>query len=243
MKIPRVFLSYSHDSMEHKKWILDLATKLRTNGIDAIIDQWELKAGDDIPSFMENNLQSSDYILMICTEKYVEKANSGKGGVGYEKMIITSNLLQNINENKIIPIIRQKGTYKVPTFLKTKLYLNFSISSEFEFNYDELIRTIHQSPLFEKPEIGNNPFKEINDDKKNPNAAVKNLMQGAINLYEEDYDQFDSSDLSYILKISKIYSEMLIREAIQLGLLKGEPDGQIKLTEKGKFYAIENKLI
>jgi hypothetical protein len=49
MKIPKVFISYSHDSQEHKKWGLDLATRLRNNGVDAIIDQWELRAGDDLP--------------------------------------------------------------------------------------------------------------------------------------------------------------------------------------------------
>jgi hypothetical protein len=48
MKIPKVFISYSHDSQEHKKWVLDLATRLRNNGVDAIIDQWELRAGDDL---------------------------------------------------------------------------------------------------------------------------------------------------------------------------------------------------
>jgi hypothetical protein len=56
MKIPKVFISYSHDSQEHKKWVLDLATRLRNNGVDAIIDQWELRAGDDLPHFMETHL-------------------------------------------------------------------------------------------------------------------------------------------------------------------------------------------
>ena len=32
---------------------------------------------------------------MVCTDTYVEKANKGIGGVGYEKMIITSDLLIN----------------------------------------------------------------------------------------------------------------------------------------------------
>src|SRR5690606_15212856 len=114
--------------------------------------------GDDLPHFMETHLSTADRILMICTEAYVEKANKGQGGVGYEKMIITSNLLKNIDANKIIPIIRQAGTSEIPTFLKTKLYINFSISADYEFNFDELIRTIHQSPLLKKPPIGNNPF-------------------------------------------------------------------------------------
>ena len=135
MAIPKVFISYSHDSQAHKKWVLELATRLRNTGVDAIIDQWELKPGDDLPHFVETHLADSDYVLMICTNRYVEKANSGVGGVGYEKMIITSDLLENIDSSKVIPIIKQDGTHYVPTFLKTKLFIDFSRSDEFEFRH------------------------------------------------------------------------------------------------------------
>ena len=87
--IPKAFVSYSHDSQEHKKWVLDFATRLRNSGVDAILDQWELQPGDDLPHFMEKYLRTSDRVLMICTDQYVEKANTGAGGVGYEKMIVT----------------------------------------------------------------------------------------------------------------------------------------------------------
>ena len=83
MSIPKIFISYSHDSQEHKKWVLDLATRLRNNGVDAIIDQWELRPGDDLPHFMETHLADSDFVVMVCTDKYVKKANAGTGGVGY----------------------------------------------------------------------------------------------------------------------------------------------------------------
>jgi TIR domain len=53
MIIPKAFISYSHDTLEHKKWILELATRLRNNGIDAILDQFELQPGDDVPHLME----------------------------------------------------------------------------------------------------------------------------------------------------------------------------------------------
>lgn len=56
MTIPRVFISYSHDSQSHKKWVMDFAIRLRNSGVDAILDQWELKPGDDLTHFMERNL-------------------------------------------------------------------------------------------------------------------------------------------------------------------------------------------
>ncbi|WP_370457663.1 SEFIR domain-containing protein [Rufibacter sp. XAAS-G3-1] len=35
----KVFISYSHDSNNHKDWVLQLATRLRLNGVDVILDQ------------------------------------------------------------------------------------------------------------------------------------------------------------------------------------------------------------
>ncbi len=60
---PRVFISYSHDSAEHKEWVLNFATTLRMRGVDAVLDQWDLKPGDDLPHFMESQLETSESVL------------------------------------------------------------------------------------------------------------------------------------------------------------------------------------
>ena len=49
---PRVFISYSHDTPAHKKWVGELASKLVGNGVEVLLDQWEIGLGDDIPKFM-----------------------------------------------------------------------------------------------------------------------------------------------------------------------------------------------
>ena len=79
MNPPRVFVSYSHDSPAHKKSVLSFATTLRSRGVDAVLDQWDLKPGDDLLHFMETQLESCDFASMICTETYVQKANEGSG--------------------------------------------------------------------------------------------------------------------------------------------------------------------
>ena len=43
--IPEVFISYSHDNDEQKDWFLQLATRLRSNGVDVILDRWNIKLG------------------------------------------------------------------------------------------------------------------------------------------------------------------------------------------------------
>ncbi|TON86748.1 hypothetical protein CGH50_21300, partial [Vibrio parahaemolyticus] len=41
MQVPKVFFSYSHDSEEHKAWVLALATRLEENGVAVTLDQWD----------------------------------------------------------------------------------------------------------------------------------------------------------------------------------------------------------
>lgn len=154
MSHPVVFISYSHDSQEHKRWVLELATRLRANGIDAILDQWDLGPGGDLPHFMEQSISRSVRVLMVCTQRYVEKANAGTGGVGYEKMIVTSDLISQIGSKKIIPILRQSGVQDLPTFLGSKIYIDLSTDDRFETGFDQLLRELLDAPLFQKPPLG-----------------------------------------------------------------------------------------
>jgi hypothetical protein len=60
--------SYSM-TLEHKKWVLELY-RHETRRY-AILDQWDLKPGD-LPLW---NWADHLIAFMICTDKYVEKAN------------------------------------------------------------------------------------------------------------------------------------------------------------------------
>ena len=248
MNIPRVFLSYSHDTLEHKKWVLELATRLRTNGIDAILDQWELGAGSDIPHYMEENLANADYIIMVCTRNYVEKANKGTGGVGYEKMIITATLMKSVNETKIIPIVRQIADKSVPTFLTSKMYIDFSKEDEFELAYDNLIRSIHKSPLFEKPPVGNNPFERI--EAKPPESKhdpIKDIMKFFASEYENEHEHLYFDDILIEMKISRLMLQHLLTTMINNHLIyfhtPTRSQDYYKLTQAGIKYIVENGII
>ena len=111
--------------------------------------------------FMERNLAEADYVLLICTDNYVDKANAGEGGVSYEKMIVTAGLMASIDSNKAIPVIRQSGASRTPTFLSMKLYIDFSKDEDIEYSLDELLRAVLNAPLYEKPPIGEARFEPM----------------------------------------------------------------------------------
>lgn len=159
---PKVFVSYSHDSELHKDWVLNLATRLVANGVDVILDQWDLNLGGDLPHFMETGLVGAKRILAVCTNNYVEKANANLGGVGYERMILTAQLMQNVLSERIISIIRDNdGKPPVPTFLAGKMYLDFRKDLEYESKYGELLRVIHGHKIKPRPPLGKNPFTVV----------------------------------------------------------------------------------
>lgn len=190
--IPKVFISYSHDSVEHKQWVGDFASNLVKNGVDTVLDQWSLSFGDDVAKFMENGVADSDKVLMICTEPYVTKVNDGIGGVGYEALIVTSELIQDLGTSKFIPVIRQSSDSPIlPKALGTRYYVDMSTEDDYENNFESLLRELHKEPLLKKPSLGKNPFGTTPSGDDLPPV---NLSQSAIET-DYDYSMYPEPDL------------------------------------------------
>jgi len=223
-----------------------LATRLRKVGADAALDQWDLGPGDDIPLFMERNLAVADRVIMVCTENYVQKANAGAGGVGFEKMIITADLLRRIDSNKVIPIIRQNGPNVVPTFLRSKMYVDFSREDQYESSIDDLTRSIHNAPLFVKPEISISPFEPVASSVKRTGDALLELMQLLMQIFEAQrisgFLMYD--DIAMKWSGSRTMLDILLEQAKTEGLIRPMSGwNYIEITLRGKMYAVENRLI
>jgi hypothetical protein len=177
---PKVFISYSHDNNDHKIWVKELATKLRRNGIDAILDQFS-PLGTDLALFMEQGLSEAHKVLCICSSIYNEKANAGISGVNYEKRIICNELMKETSSTWVIPIIRNNiSNEKLPKFLSVTKYISFEDDLQFPKNYFELLEQLHNRNRF--PPIGLNPFdhdsgvigqvNEMNQITKNLSSAI-----------------------------------------------------------------------
>ena len=140
---PNVFITYAWEDENHKQWVRSLADKLLDNGINAIVDQYDLSLGDRLPFFMEQSISNADYVLIICTPAYKEKSDRRIGGVGYEGHIISSELYAKHNERKFIPILR-KGSISesMPVYLGGKLAIDLSGKSNQDDNMEDLITTL-----------------------------------------------------------------------------------------------------
>jgi hypothetical protein len=173
---PLVFISYTHETPEHKRWVLRLGEDLLKNGIQVILDQWDVAAGADLTLFMEDGIRRSDRVLLICTPVYQRKANEAKGGVGYERMVVTGEIAAKINTTKFVPILRD-GTKEssIPTFASTRLYLSFVDDVDYKQALEGLLRELHQSPLSPKPRLGQNPFQTPAETSAAPPGIVQGI--------------------------------------------------------------------
>lgn len=105
---PKVFISYAWEDAFFSEKVLNFSNKLRKNGIDATIDQYEENPDMGWPIWMENQIESSDYVLVISTKTYLEKFKQVQNGKGVSWEI--SSIYQSLynlkgHNNKFIPIV------------------------------------------------------------------------------------------------------------------------------------------
>jgi hypothetical protein len=159
---PKVFISYSHDSEPHKAWVRGLASDLLALGIEVTLDQWDLALGEDMAAFMERGLSESTRVLLVCTETYVEKANAGSGGVGYERLIVSGELVAKIDTKKFVPVIRQSVEPRTtPTFLGPRLYIDFSDDGLYGKRIGELADEVLGRRSASKPPVAEVEFASV----------------------------------------------------------------------------------
>jgi len=152
----KVFISYSHDSEEHKQCVLKLANRLREEAVDCNIDQYESSPSEGWPRWMLNQLDWAEFVLVICTEVYNrrfrghEEPGIGRG-VTWEGAIITQELYDNHSRsNKFIPIVFNAQDKKhIP--IPIRGYTSYLLEQE----YFSLYRHITNQPQNPKPELGN----------------------------------------------------------------------------------------
>lgn len=160
---PKVFISYSWDSEEHKGRIRHLADNLIHEGIDAILDQYDLQEGNDVNLFMEKMVNDPEInkVIVISSKKYTEKANLRKSGAGKETVIISNYVYEKVNQDKYIFIITDFDEINhkpnLPTYCESKMYIDFSSFERENKNFEQLVRAIYGKRLYVKPSLGTPP--------------------------------------------------------------------------------------
>jgi hypothetical protein len=159
---PKVFISYSWSSPGHQALIRQWAEQLVSDGVDVVLDIWDLKEGFDKYAFMETMVtdESVTHVLVFSDSTYAKKADDRKAGVGTESQIISREVYSKVQQSKFLPVVcefDESGDPYLPVFLKSRIWIDFSTSAAANENWERLIRLLYGRPEFQKPTLGQAP--------------------------------------------------------------------------------------
>lgn len=204
---PKTFISYSWSSPQHEAWVLQLATEMEESGVDVVLDKWDLREGADKYAFMEKMVTDPNVrkVVVICDRIYADKADGRKGGVGTETQIISKELYDQVNpadqEQKFVAIIAEKdeeGNPYIPTFLRSRIYIDMSDSFLRTQSFDQLLRWIYDKPLYKRPDRGKPPAHILSESglslgtSSRFRLAMEALSQGRPSALGAIRDYFDT---------------------------------------------------
>lgn len=249
MTVPKCFISYSWDSPSHKDWVRSLAENLQKNGVHSYLDQWDVSLGDKLPQFMETSVRESDFVLLVCTAKFAEKANSGKGGVGYETSIVTGEIYsESTSDTKFVALLREGGPNdSLPSFLKSKAYLDFRSDDNFDKNIEALLRHIFKEPKYVRPPLGKKPNFNIGQEhkidsassnKKFPHQSKLPLKNWPFNL-KHNYSQIEFILESHGAKIIELKDRKIVVELNGHTITYQKPKRVNKPVSRGLLEELE----
>lgn len=199
---PKIFISYAWSGKDYEQKVLEFASKLKSDGIEVILDKWLMKPGSDTIDFMEQCVKdpSVNFVLMLLDKTYTEKANGRKGGVGIETQIISAQVYKDVSQEKFIPIIFDRdedGTIYVPVYLNTRYYFDMTVENRDE-EYVKLVKTLYGRPMYYEPALGAKP--QWVDEKDNKISNVKfslNMNKNEEETLTELFEQIKDFNCDY----------------------------------------------
>jgi hypothetical protein len=179
--------------------------------VDVVLDKWDLREGHDSIAFMEKMVTDPTItkVLIVCDRIYAEKADGRAGGVGTETQIISPEVYAQINQDKFVCVVTERdsnGKAYVPTYYKSRIYIDLSVSERYAEGFEQLLRWIFDKPLFVRPaiglppsylldgvapQLGTSPFlMRVIDGVKNDRAYARGALDEYLNVFSSNLERF-----------------------------------------------------
>jgi hypothetical protein len=147
------------------------------DGIDVVLDIYDLREGHDKYSFMERMVTDPDvtHVLVVCDRAYSEKADAKKAGVGTESQIISREVYEKVEQSKFIPVVCEFSNDRepfLPTFFKSRIWIDFSSPEAVNDNWERLVRVLFGKPAHQKPQLGKPPIYITTDEDIPSSPAI-----------------------------------------------------------------------
>lgn len=195
----KVFISYSHDTPEHKELVLALSERLREDGIETSLDRYPSGTpSQGWPRWMMDQIDWADFALLICTETYYRRFRGheipGKGkGADWEGAIITQEIYDSKSSTKkYVPVLlRSEDEQFIPEPARCHTHYLLNSGDAYESLYDFLSgqagvvpRPVGEIKIKKQIKVEPLTFNKITPPSKHsPQIAPTRLTLGAERLF------------------------------------------------------------
>ncbi len=151
------FISYSWDSPANKEWVFRLAKTIEQFKIRVVFDQSREQNpdGGNIPLFIQKGIMESNFILIVVTSQYVQKADDIQGYIGQETTLIQQRFSDS-DARPVLPLLREGTT--LPAYLYGTKYIDMRHNGEYARQLTEVLR--HMNALKKGIALRDAVFKE-----------------------------------------------------------------------------------
>jgi len=210
---PKIFVSYAWGTESYQQKVVDFCKRLVGDGIDVILDKWNLDLGNDTNDYMEKCVsdESIHFVLLLLDKTYSEKANQRRGGVGKETQIISEEVYNKVSQTKYIPIIfelDENGDKCIPFYLKSRLFIDLSDEANYEKQYQYLVRKLYGREIIIKPELGTMP-KWVDEPEK-----VDTVLLPLKKVVDSDTVSFAKREKSFLQGLNEIIKDISSFDAV-----------------------------
>ena len=214
---PKVFIS--HASADKERFVMEFASKLRENGVDAWLDKWEMLPGDSlVDKIFEEGIKEADSFIIVLSSHSVNKP--------WVREELNASFVKRIGKNsKIIPVVLDNCT--VPECLQSTIWENINNHQDYEESFTRILNSI--LGVLDKPLLGQAPSY----------ATTKvNKLQGLHKIDTLVFTQACQTVLSKANKsvnLSEIYNDLKAQEISDEDILESlevlDSKGYIKATK------------
>jgi len=169
---PRVFVS--HASEDKQRFVVKFAQRLRENGVDAWLDQWEMKPGDSlVDRIFEQGLKPAEAVVIVISAVSVQKP--------WVRQELNTSVVARISRGlKIIPIVIDKC--EIPECLQSTLWQRIDDLQHYDDAYQRILDAIFDRST--KPPLGEPPSRVAAVEAKLPSLTASD-QQVLRTIYEE----------------------------------------------------------
>lgn len=165
---PKVFVS--HASEDRQRFVMAFARRLRENGVDAWLDQWEMKPGDSlVDRIFEQGLGQAQAVVIVLSQASVDKP--------WVREELNISVVKRLQKGlKIIPVVID--ACEIPQCLLSTLWQRIDDLQSYDEAFQRILAAIFDTSV--KPPLGEAPERFSSAPKLPGNTGTDDRVLGAI---------------------------------------------------------------